>query len=213
MMSQLQMIEYVKKLLPDAKGTSKIELHKFEDLCLKTKNCYEIIPDDIPIKLYFDLDYKLKEDESFDEHVVSAVLIWTVKYLSDYYFEKVNTRPIFAVSYAHKSTKYSFHICITKINTTKHFMWDMMKKERNLINKFIQNQEKSYNSRDEGLSTFISLKELPDYDDTDKVLDTSVYKKRGKTQKMRCVHCVKEAEPNRPLIQLSKSEFQEMFGQ
>ena len=61
------------------------------------------------------------------------------------------------------------------------------------------------------MSTFISLKELPDYDDTDKVLYTSVYKKREKTQKMHCVHCVKEAEPYRQMIQLSKSKFNEMF--
>ena len=70
--TQINQIQFTKQLASGRILTRDADT--FEEYCIKNKDCFESIPDDAIIKPYFDIDYKLKEDEEFDEYNANTLL-------------------------------------------------------------------------------------------------------------------------------------------
>ena len=61
-------VYYTEELNESAKYPKRIKADQFEAICKKTRNnCYEVISDDKPVRLYFDIDYGRPVDNDIDE--------------------------------------------------------------------------------------------------------------------------------------------------
>jgi hypothetical protein len=165
------------------------DANTFEDLCKRKKDCFEEIPDGAIIKPYFDIDYNLKEDEPFDERMYNFLLLFALIKLNAYFSNKVNLNLEFAVAHAHKKSKYSFHINILNINTTKATL-NAIIGEINACQRDVIDKE---------LRGYIEL------GNDENVFDTSIY--NANRRKIRCVYCVKDDEPGRPFELISVEKF------
>ena len=193
-MTTANQIQFTCKL---ASGTIRTrDAVEYEDYCQRKQNAFEIIPDDAMIKPYFDIDYKLKDEEEFCEKVANYLLVFSLAKLQGYYNENtaVAEKLKFAVATSHKNSKYSFHINLLNVNTTKASLKHLIGE----INKFGKETFKMF------LSDYI---EIGDED----VFDDSVYSKG--IQKMRSVYCCKDDEPDRPVRLLSVESFHQFLDE
>ena len=98
---------------------------EYEGIC-KFANCFEYIPDDRPVKLYFDADHFFSENfKSSSEEVGNNILNNHIMYIEDLLFYLfLSNPPIFAVAESHSKSSmkngkevwgYSFHIVVTNV--------------------------------------------------------------------------------------------------
>jgi Family of unknown function (DUF5906) len=178
----------------------------YEKLCKIKKDIFESIPDDKPVKMYFDADYVFYSDDSdkyFKAETANEILNLNKAYLTKALTKTLGIEPEYAVAESHsrgrvKSGKnvwgYSFHIVIPNVVAYKK---DMKNFTDILNNEIIQDQKFTENP----YSDYII-----DMKDDFQPFDTSVYNS-GK-QKFRTVHSSKDGE-DRPFNML-EGTFQDM---
>ena len=193
------------------KGTEQqISEINYEQLCKSRKDVFESIPDDKPVKMYFDADYVFYDGrfEDFNPKVADEVLRLNKLYLSKSLIAKTGIEPEFAVAESHSSKRvkngkevwgYSFHITIPNIvcykNAQKKFTED-------LNNAIIEDQKYDSNEITEDRYTDYLYGLESDF----KPFDTSVYNS-GK-QKLRTVYSSKDGE-DRP-FNIQEGDFEKM---
>jgi hypothetical protein len=168
------------------KSKTAADADKYEELCKTLKCCYEVIPDDIPVCLYADIDCKHAFGKyEFLELHTQTFIDYAKRAITKVCIDVV---PRFAVSTA-SSPDYidngkrlmchSIHIHIPNIK--------MMKNEQKIfwtkMNDFMNT-----NSEFKDWSEYIKIRDC-------KFFDLMVYNKNGK---LRSVYCSKENQ-NRPL--------------
>ena len=167
----------------------------YEALCRNGKNIFESIPDDKPVKMYFDADYVFYNGdfEDYNVNVANEVLKLNKLYLSKSLLARTGVEPQFSVAESHSRRRvkndkevwgYSFHITIPNIVCFKK---DQKKFTDELNNAIIEDQK--YDSNE------ITNDRYTDYihtTDDFKPFDTSVYNS-GK-QKFRTVYSSKSGE-------------------
>lgn len=99
----------------DGKFIKKISSINYEDTA-KELNCYELIPDDVPVKMYFDIDYKKpidnKDEEEYhpeiDDHLIERATSLITDILLNMDNGKENLQPQFCIKTSHspKFQKY-----------------------------------------------------------------------------------------------------------
>ncbi|MDX2191009.1 MAG: PriCT-2 domain-containing protein [Bacteroidota bacterium] len=155
---------------------------------LKNKETtYEVILDDIPCKLYFDIDYELPKEE-FNDEVALMVEKKSKEYVLKALDELIpDVKPNIAMATSHtknldeKSAKYSVRYFISNIKTTKSSNSNLVHK----LNEFVQKKadpDNIYDYIDEELSP--------------KLFDEGIY---DHNRKMRCLNTSKPNQ-NRPLL-------------
>ena len=187
------------------KGTEESisDIH-YEKLCSLKKNVFESIPDDKPVKLYFDADYVFYEggNEDFKIGVANEILKLNKNYLSQAIVKTLGIEPEYAVAESHSNGRikqgknvwgYSFHIVIPNIVALKKDM----KVFTEVLNKEIMENQKYAT---DPYSDYIEIT------DDFKPFDTSVY--NNGIQKFRTVHSSKDGE-NRP-FNLIEGTFNDM---
>jgi phage/plasmid-associated DNA primase len=156
----------------------------------------ELIPDDKPVKLFFDADYKYTDNfDGFNVQNANDILRLNQLYLTQYCVDMMKIKPVFATAESHYKSKivdgvekwaYSFHIVIPNILAFKKDILEMGKE----LNEFIQKDQLQYSHITQGdkYNEFVEggIKEA---------FDLSVYKTG--MQKFRCVNSSKDGE-NRP---------------
>jgi hypothetical protein len=125
----------------------------YESLCRAKKEIFESIPDDKPVKTYFDADYVFYDGDFQDYNVKTAneVLRLNKLYLSKALLAKTGTEPKFAVAESHSRRRmkndkevwgYSFHITIPNIICLKN---DLKKFTNELNNAILEDQKNDSN--------------------------------------------------------------------
>ena len=182
-------ITYTTKINATAADIKTINATDYKNLCKITGSNYEVLPDDIPIKLYFDIDIKGDAAEYAGEiEMESKILSIALTTLTDFCEQIVGVEPDFTVKTANseyfktwnkQEEKYalSIHIIINNVILIKS-------EQKKLIQK---------------LNQFILLKtpDLADYTGEGNLLfDEAVY---DKNRKFRSLYASKPDE-NRPFI-------------
>jgi hypothetical protein len=178
-------------------------------LCRSNKEIFESIPDDKPVKMYFDADYVFYDGQFQDYNVQTAneVLRLNKLYLSSALLAKNGIEPQFAVAESHSRRRvkndkevwgYSFHITIPNIVCLKR---DQKKFTEELNNAITEDQkyDTSEITKDRYTDYLYGL-------DNFKPFDTSVYN-TGK-QKFRTVYSSKSGE-DRP-FNIQEGTFNDM---
>ena len=181
---------------------------ELEAKCVKYHDLFEYIPDDRPVKAYFDADHKFYEDfEDYNVDTANEVLRIHKYYLSNY-FRARNLEPTFATASSHYSERYvkgvkcwgySFHIVITNITMLKS---DLQKEIANINRIIVKDQKRQVYHESNMYSDYISI----NFDKSD-IFDTTVYK--AGDQKFRCVYSSKDDE-QRPFNLMEGSSFNDM---
>jgi hypothetical protein len=174
----------------------------YEAICKFQKNVFEMIPDDKPVKFYFDCDHVFYKDFHLFSRVIANELLILHKYYLKIALKKMtNIEPIFAVAESHSEKRdkggkivwgYSFHIVVTNIIANKA----NIKKVATFIN------EQIVIDQEDAVDKYNEYTEM----DIDEIFDLSVYK--GGMQKFRCVYASKDGE-NRP-FNLIEGTFEDM---
>jgi hypothetical protein len=163
-----------------------LDAESYERLCKKTQTCYEVIPDDVPVCLYADIDSKHTYGEIDYLEINTQIFIdYAKKALTKVWSDEV---PRFAVAtasspdYMDKDKRrmcYSIHIHIPNIK--------MMKNEQKLFwTKMNDFMNTNFEFKD--WSEYLGIRE-------NNFFDLSVYNPNGK---LRSVYCSKKNQ-NRPL--------------
>ena len=189
-------ITYTSKLNATAADIKTINAADYKQLCKLSGSNYEVLPDDRPIKLYFDIDIKGDADEyaghiDMQPHILRIAL----DTLTDFCLQVVKVEPDFTVKTANSENfkdwktgaeKYalSIHIIINNVILIKA-------EQKRLIQKF--NQFVVKNTPD--LADYIGEGNL--------LFDEAVY---DKNRKFRSLYASKPDE-NRPFI-LERGTFQ-----
>ena len=185
--------------------TSKAE--DFEKKAEK-KDCFERIPDDKPVKFYFDIDHKFPTEgldmgaDVLKEKADGVIQIYN-KYLIELFADWVpQVVPIINFGESHFEHKMvgdvdkwglSFHVVVLNICAYKNMIGDMA----GIFNDHIMDDQNSGRS-------LLFTTYLPSFSEA---FDTKVYS-AGK-QKIRCIHASKEDE-KRP-FRLQKGTFEDMM--
>ena len=79
---------------------------EYEGIC-KFANCFEYIPDDRPVKLYFDADHFFSENfENYSEEAANNILNIHIEYIEDQLFYLcMGHTPIFAIAESHSKSR------------------------------------------------------------------------------------------------------------
>ena len=179
-------------------------MNEYESKC-KEIGCYEVIPDDVPVKLYADIEFKMTDSCSgFDKNnnddiedfnqIEKNFVVLSKSFISEQIQNVFNIEPLFAVteassiSYLNEGSEswiISFHIIVTNIamlkSQQKHFWNDMNKRLKTTTNEDYQFWNMCY----------IKPELFPSFD----FFDESVY---SIGRKMRSPYCSKEGQ-NRPM--------------
>lgn len=159
----------------------------YEKICKQKQTCYEVIPDDIPVCLYADIDCKhLYGEYEYLESHTKIFISYAKRAISKMLFDIV---PRFAIAISSnpdyidngvRKLCHSIHINIPNVK--------MMK----------TSQKQFWINMNIFMNTHIDFKDWNEYIsiDSGKLFDESVYNKNGK---MRSVYCSK-MDQNRPLI-------------
>ena len=172
-------------------ATLECDDNEYENIC-QTNNCFEGIPNDLPIKLYLDIDYwKLIDDEEEYTHEFTEAFINIAKITIDSIIELIDPDiiPEYCVCTASSPKfmdcktkelkwKISIHIIIPNIVTTRENMRHFVIKANQVAK---ENKQNFYGDYVNDMTTFF---------------DEGVY---NKNQKLRSVYSSKEGE-KRPLI-------------
>jgi len=163
-----------------------LDAESYERLCKKIQTCYEVIPDDIPVCLYADIDSKHIYGEMEYREINTQIFIdYAKRALTKVCYDEV---PRFAIATAsspdymdggERKMCYSIHIHIPNIK--------MIKNEQKLFWKEM-NDFMNTNSEFKDWSTYLGTQ-------PNKFFDESVYNPNGK---LRSVYCSKKNQ-NRPL--------------
>lgn len=173
-------IRYTTKINSTDSDVKIISSDKYEEIC-KNTGCYEIIPDDENVKVYFDIDYKKPTDmdaEDYDDTLFGEILNRAVDVLNKFCIEKYNQpNPRYTICQSNSSTlwKISIHIIIENVIATK-------KTQRIIVDELNDYAKKFTDVND-------YMPDLP-------LFDTSVYSSK---RKMRSLWCSKVGE-DRPLV-------------
>jgi len=163
-----------------------LDAESYERLCKKKQTCYEVIPDDVPVCLYADIDSKHPYSEyEFRESHTQVFIDYAKKAITKFCFED---NPRFAIATAsspdfmdgsERQMCHSIHIHIPNIK--------MMKCEQKLF----------WTKMNEFMNTNSEFKDWSEYLGTNnyEFFDLSVYNTNGK---LRSVYCSKKNQ-NRPL--------------
>jgi hypothetical protein len=188
--SATEMIRFSSGLRTKSTDARTIPAVEYETECIKNKNCFEYIPDDVPVKLYFDIDIKGDVNEYNDEldhteNIINESNNVIIELIQMLY--KMPDEPILSVS---TSCSESFIDC-----ATKSLMWKIsvhIVVQNCIALKSIQrfNIEIINNAMAKGLTPSYRLFKGNNW------FDTSIY---DRNRKMRSVHCSKPGE-NRPLL-------------
>ena len=184
-----------------------IDVEQYEQLCRHTKNIFERIPDDEPVKLYFDADHVFTEEfEFYNIETANCILDLHKGYITSFFEEKCGITPVFAVAESHSKRRmkggvevwgYSFHIVIQNIIAFKHIQKNTIEH----INKYIVNGEKLKDSHYDTCRYEDYL-----FEHTENFIDTSVY--GAGFQRIRAVYASKDKE-DRP-FNIIEGTFNEM---
>ena len=167
----------------------------YESLCRAKKEIFESIPDDKPIKMYFDADYVFYDGnfQDYNVNVANEILRLNKLYLSKALLTKTGIDPQFAVAESHSRRRvkndkevwgYSFHITIPNIVCFKK---DQKRFTEELNNAILEDQKfDSYEITGDRYTEYMNCS------DDFKPFDTSVYN-TGK-QKFRTVYSSKSGE-------------------
>ncbi len=163
-----------------------LDAESYERLCKKIQTCYEVIPDDIPVCLYADIDSKHTYGEMDYLEINTQIFIdYAKRAITKVCYDEV---PRFAIAtasspdYMDKDKRkmcYSIHIHIPNIKMMKHeqkLFWTEM------------NDYMNTNSEFKDWSEYLGTRDNNFFDD-------SVYNTNGK---LRSVYCSKKNQ-NRPL--------------
>lgn len=173
-------MKYTTKINSTDSDIKTISCNKYEELC-NAYGCYEVIPDDENVKIYFDIDYKKPsdmEDLDYNEEWFNEILNRAVDVLNKFCIEKYNQpNPRYTICQSNSSTlwKISIHIIIENVIATK-------KTQRLIVDELNDYAKKFTDVND-------YMPDLP-------LFDTSVYSSK---RKMRSLWCSKVNE-NRPLV-------------
>ena len=174
---------------------------EYEGIC-KFANCFEYIPDDRPVKLYFDADHFFSENfESYSEEVANNILKIHIMYIEDLMFQSfIPMLPIFSVAESHSKCRmkngkevwgYSFHIIVTNIVAYKKDQKTLVEKLNKTI--FLCQKKNNASSRYEiKKSPVLYTTYEPMLEGMIDTFDTSVY--NSGQQKIRSVYCSKDGE-------------------
>ena len=122
---------------------------EYEDIC-KLSNVFEYIPDDRPVKLYFDADHIFSENfEKYSDVVAMKILRIHLHHLSSAIFQLyLPDEPIFSVAESHSKRRlkngkevwgYSFHIVVTNIIAYKKDQRSIVDKLNKLVRELQSN--------------------------------------------------------------------------
>jgi hypothetical protein len=173
-------IKYTTKINSTDSDVKTIPCDKYEELC-NANGCYEVIPDDENVKLYFDIDYKQPadmQDVEYDEEWFNEILNRTIDILDKFCIENYNQpNPRYTICQSNSSSlwKISIHIIVENVIATK-------KTQRLIVNE-LNDYAKNFTDVNDY---------MPGFD----LFDTSVYSSK---RKMRSLWCSKAGE-NRPLV-------------
>jgi hypothetical protein len=186
----MNIIKYTTKINSTDSDVKTISSDKYEDLC-KNIGCYEVIPNDENVKLYFDIDFKKSDEmlmEDYNEEYFNEILTRALEVIQKFCIENYNQpNPSYTVCqsnspsficYKNKKTIWaiSIHINVENIIATK-------KTQRIMIDEM-----------NEYAKNFTDYKDyMPD---SKTLFDTTVY---DSNRKMRSLYCSKPNE-NRPFI-------------
>jgi len=173
-------IKYTTKINSTDSDVKTISCDKYEDLC-KNVGCYEVIPDDENVKLYFDIDFKQSDDMKdveYNEEWFNEILNRALDVINKFCIEDFNQpNPRYTICQSNSSTlwKVSIHINVENVIATK--------KTQKIIGDELNNYAKKFT-------------DVNDYMPGLKLFDTSVYSSKSK---MRSLWCSKVGE-DRPLV-------------
>jgi hypothetical protein len=163
-----------------------VDADAYEKLCKKLKCCYEVIPDDVPVCLYADIDCKHEYGKQEFLQVHTEIFIDYAKRAITKKLDGYEPRFAVAVAsspdYFDKGKRHMCHSIHIHIPNLK-----MLKREQNLfwkqVNDFM-NDDYDFNDWNQYIET-----------DSNKFFDVGVYSINGK---LRSVYCSKDNQ-NRPL--------------
>ena len=180
-------IKYTTKINSTDADVKIIPCDKYEEIC-NTNGCYEIIPDDENVKLYFDIDFKKSDDEPiYYDTWFDSLLEISVNAITKFCIEEFNQpNPRFTICQSNSPSfidwktkkdiwKVSFHIIVENVIATKNTQLLIV----NALNAY--------------------CKDFTDYQDwlgDQNLFDKSIYDLK---RKLRSIGCSKPDE-NRPLI-------------
>lgn len=187
MFSNNKMTLQFSPVLNNKKGVYKTcTVAEYENICKKTKAGFELIPDDKPVKLYFDIDYKTlisDEEEYYPETIPEIIriakekiteMLKTVTSVVPQFVVKTACSPNYVIDGKHYWC-YSIHIIVANVITMKR-----------LQDKMIETWNKKMRETD-----------YVDYMPQNKpFFDTQIY---DKNRKLRSAYCNKEGQ-DRPMI-------------
>jgi hypothetical protein len=179
-MTTMNTIKYTTKINSTDSDVKIVSCDKYEELC-KNIGCYEVIPDDENVKLYFDIDYKQPSDldaQDYDDTLFGEILTRAFEVINKFCIEHYNqSNPRYTICQSNSSTiwKISIHIIVENVIATK--------KTQRIIVDELNNYAKKFT-------------DVNDYMPGLELFDTSVYSCK---RKMRSLWCSKVGE-NRPLI-------------
>jgi hypothetical protein len=169
-------------------GFESASADKYEKNCKQLKNCYEVIPDDVPVCLYFDIDskhdygtfeYFYSNTLDFIELAKNALIVnchgYTLRFAV-----AVASSPDFVDETGKRKMCHSIHIHVPNIK--------MLKSDQKIF----------CDKMNDFMNTDPVSKQWVDYlgQGNGKFFDDSIYNPSGK---LRSVHCSKVCE-NRPLV-------------
>jgi hypothetical protein len=188
-------ITYTSKINATAADIKTINAAEYEKVCEITGSNYEVLPDDRPIKLYFDIDVKGDADDYAGEvEMEPEILRISLTTLTQFCEQVVGVTPDFTIKTANSKIfkdwksgvdKYalSIHIIINNVILIKA-------EQKKLIKKFNQ-------------FVVMNTPDLADYIGKGNLFDESVY---DKNRKFRSLYASKPDE-NRPFI-LERGSFE-----
>ena len=105
-LSNYNTVTYAKTMFTLDADVVECETKYFENICKKFKTVNESIPDDKPVKMYFDADYKF--DDNFEDYNVNCadeVLRLNKLYLTKFFLDMCGIEPRFASAESHYKSR------------------------------------------------------------------------------------------------------------
>lgn len=156
---------------------------EFARAIAKKQSVYEVIPSNMNVKYYFDVDLKVASTGiDFDNGLAETIEKKCYGYICDALNASTGIEPNIAITTSHSSEKYSFHYYVSNIVGTKENIKDFVCDLNYWIKTKADGMENIYDWID-------PENKMPN------IFDEVVYKS---DQKMRCVNASKPNE-NRPL--------------
>jgi len=168
---------------------------KYEEICLKNKNCNEVIPDDRKVKLYFDIEIKPKDCNATQEYVDCTLELveFAKSYIRDYltaikpnWCSLDSSSDCYVTKDGHDAWINSAHIIVSNYVASKKKLLSMVRQ----INKAIIDELNNEKSNKIKLTDWIiDLKKNNNGVYEHKFFDESVY---DSNRKFRSAFCHKQ---------------------